>query len=160
MLFAFELVQHHEVEQRVVHRDRDVILDLIPERARKLCLVHLRDVHLANDDALVGDPDGDPLAFELSLLPEVSDHRRDGLGVGDLSAHDRARRKRQLREPDEDARIRAADLCSANGAGADIETDGCLCHREGSLRCSSRGPLYPRGSCRRRSRGCDSSFRP
>ena len=136
MVFAFELVEDHEIEERVVHRHRDVVLHLIPERARKLCLVHLGNVHLANHDALVGNPDGDPLALELPLLPKVSDHRRDRLGVRDLSADDRARRKRQLREANEDTGVRAADLSSANGAGADVETDGCLGHRGGSLRCS------------------------
>ena len=102
MVFAFELVEDHEIEERVVHRHRDVVLHLIPERARKLCLVHLGNVHLANHDALVGNPDGDPLALELPLLPKVSDHRRDRLGVRDLSADDRARRKGQLREANED----------------------------------------------------------
>ena len=83
-----------EVEDRLVHRHRDVIgRGGLDGRGQRLRIVIADDVEIerAHDDALVGDPEAHPLG-QLVLREEGLEHLRQSDRVGDLAvAHDAGR---------------------------------------------------------------------
>ncbi len=67
------------VEDRLLHRDRDVVLHLERQRLLQLVGRQPRQVHLADDDLLVRDADDDLLAGEPGGGPQLADRGGDGL---------------------------------------------------------------------------------
>ena len=88
-----------EVEDRLLHRDGDQLLDLEPERRAELRVGHGGKLGDAGDDPLVAHADDNALGLEAGFTPESPDGGRDGRRVDDLAGHDGADWQRHLPEP-------------------------------------------------------------
>ena len=123
-----------EIQERLVDGDRDVVLHLEGQRLAQLLLRQGREVDLTDDDLLVRHAEGDLLALELVATHQDLERLDDGVGVDDLTVAHRAWGQHDLPEAVEGvSTLATSQLHSANGAGADVESD-----------CGSHGEVRPR----------------
>ena len=117
-----ELLERVEVQDGLVDRHRDEVLHLQRQRGAQLGQRQPRQVDLAHDHPLVGDPDGDLAAAEARLGPEQADGCGHRGGVHDLAVGDRAGRQGDLPEALERRRSLAErQLRGAHPGGPDVE---------------------------------------
>ena len=81
-----------EIEDRILDRDRDVVLRLVLDRAFEFRALHVRQVDETHDDLLVADADRRVRAAEARGAHELLDGGRDGLDIDDLPLDDGAHR--------------------------------------------------------------------
>src|SRR5581483_9949962 len=119
-----DLFDRVEVEDRLLDRDRDEVLDLERERLTQLLHRHPRQVDLADDDLLVRDAEDDLLRAELRGRPQVLDGVGDELWVGDLTVAHRTCRQRDLTKSLQRRRALAErELGRPDTGRTDVETN-------------------------------------
>ena len=112
-----------EVEDRLVHRHRDVIRRLDADgRGERLRVVDRRKVERAHDDALVGDAQAHA-ARQVVLGEQRLERLGEGLRVGDLAVADDARAQMRDRAAGDGDRAVDAHLGGGDVARVELEPD-------------------------------------
>ena len=126
-----ELLEDLEVEDGLVDRDGDELLNLVAQRRPQVLLRHGGKVGLAHDHPLVGHPDDDVAALEPDFAPEAPDGGGDRRRVDDLAVADRAEGQRHLAEAVQGGLITTPErhLGGTHRVGADVEADAAHRHQ-------------------------------
>ncbi len=98
-LLVLDVGEQVQVQDRLVDGDRELVADLQGQRPAQVGLGEVGQVHLADDDLLVGEAQADVAAAEAERLPEAAQGRHDLVGLDDLAVADDAGRQGHLAEP-------------------------------------------------------------
>ncbi len=123
-----DLLDQVVVEDRLVDRHRDELLDLEPERLPKLLLGHGRQRDLPHHHALVPHAHPDLPRLEASSRPELTQGLRHGRHVPHLAVLDGTGGERHLRRTDHGRWRPFRQLGSPDRGRADVESDPRLRH--------------------------------